>query len=241
MGAFSLDEKTILIVDDDKNICELLNLYLSDAGFDLLFTHDGSSALNILRDKEIDLILLDIMLPVINGWEVCKMVKAKYDIPVIMLTARDELDDKIQGFDAGADDYIVKPFQPREVLARIRARLRYASWSVDQKKQAEEAGHENFLSVGSLTLDMDKYEVTNRGKQIELKPKEVQLLYFLLKNRNMVFSRDQLLEKVWNYDFSGDTRTVDVHIKSLREKLDDTEECWSIKTIWGVGYKLEVK
>ncbi len=233
-----MDNKTILVVDDDRNICELLDLYLSDAGFRLLFTHDGSSALDIIKSNKVDLILLDVMLPVINGWEVCKMVKARSSTPVIMLTARDELEDKIQGFDLGADDYIVKPFQPKEVIARINARLRENTQAADQESQTNK---ENFLKIDSLIIDMNKYEVYNGGLLISLKPKEVQLLYFFLKNKNIVFTRDQLLEKVWNYDFCGDTRTVDVHIKSLREKLDNTGASWSIKTIWGVGYKLEVR
>jgi DNA-binding response OmpR family regulator len=234
-----LAEKTILVVDDDKNICEVLDLYLSDAGFRLIFCHDGSSALDLVKRENIDLILLDVMLPLINGWEVCKMVKAKSAIPIILLTARDDIDDKIQGFEMGADDYIVKPFQPKEVIARIHARLR------DKPAHAVDAPRrdslENVLSVDKLVIDMNRYEVTNGGEPVELKPKEVQLLYFLLKNRNIVFSRDQLLEKVWNYEFTGDTRTVDVHIKSLREKLNDTGASWSIKTVWGVGYKLEVR
>ena len=229
-----MDKKSILVIDDDKNICELLNLYLSDAGYELFFCHDGSSALDALKDKKPDLVLLDVMLPVISGWEVLKMIKAKGSVPVIMLTAMDELEDKIQGFDAGADDYIVKPFHPKEVIARINARLR------DKIPARGEAKEDGVLSVGSLTVDLNRYEVYNNGKRIELKPKEAQLLYFLLNNRNIVFSRDRLLEKVWNYEFGGDTRTVDMHIKSLREKLGETGNEWSIKTIWGVGYKLEV-
>lgn len=227
--------KTILVVDDDKNICELLDLYLSNAGFTLLFSHDGSSALDFINTYKIDLVLLDVMLPMINGWEVCRMIRNKSSIPIIMLTARDMLEDKIQGFDSGADDYIVKPFQPKEVIARIKARLREISPTPFQEKQ------EGILTADGLAIDINKYEVYKRGKSIQLKPKEVQLLYFLLSNKNIVFSREQLLDKVWNYDFAGDTRTVDVHIKSLREKLDDTGASWSIKTIWGVGYKLEVK
>ena len=227
--------QTILVVDDDDSICELLELYLSNEGYKLLFCHDGSSALKVLKDNEADLVLLDVMMPVINGWEVCKMIKLKSAIPVIMLTARDMLEDKIQGFDSGADDYIVKPFQPKEVIARIRARLRSAA------PVSEQPVEEGILKAGSLTVDMNKYEVRKYGNLIELKPKEVQLLYFLLNNKNMVFSREHLLEKVWNYSFSGDTRTVDVHIKSLRKKLEDSAATWKIKTVWGVGYKLEVK
>lgn len=228
-----MKDKTILVVDDDKNICELLNLYLTNAGFSLLFCHDGSSALSTIKEQKIDLILLDIMLPVINGWEVCRIVRQTSAIPIIMLTARDMLEDKIQGFDIGADDYIVKPFEPKEVIARIKARLK--------ENKAEPERVEGILKLGDILVDIHKYEVWQGDQLIDLKPKEVQLFYFLLNNKNLVFSRDQLLEKVWNYDVVVDTRTVDVHIKRLREKLGDHNTTWSIKTLRGVGYKLEVR
>lgn len=227
------DNKTILVVDDDKNICELLGLYLTNAGFELLFCHDGSSALSMHKEHQIDLILLDVMLPVINGWEVCRIIRRTSSIPIIMLTARDMLEDKIQGFDIGADDYIVKPFEPQEVVVRIKARLK--------EKKEEAAQAEGILKIEDITVDINKYEVWQGGKLIDFKPKEVQLLYFLLNNKNIVFSRDQLLDKVWNYDFMVDTRTVDVHIKRLREKLGDHGTSWGIKTLRGVGYKLEVR
>lgn len=233
-----MSTKTILVADDDLNICELLKLYLTDAGFSTLFCHDGSSALTILRDNSVDLVLLDIMMPLINGWEVCKMIKINYNIPVIMLTARDMLEDKLQGFDSGADDYVVKPFQPRELISRINARLRDR---VNIAPKLPAPPQEGVYIIDGLKVDLNSYEVYNNGVRIELKPREVQLLYFLLQNKNMVFSRDQLLDKVWNYEFTGDTRTVDVHIKNLREKLDSTGAAWKIKTIWGVGYKLEVR
>ncbi|OLN32051.1 response regulator transcription factor [Desulfosporosinus metallidurans] len=228
-----MKDKTILVVDDDKNICELLDLYLSIAGFSLLFCYDGSTALNLLKDQKIDLILLDIMLPIINGWEVCKIVRRTSSIPIIMLTARDMLEDKIQGFDIGADDYIVKPFEPKEVIARIKARLK--------ANQTKSIGEDGLLKAEDLIVDISKYEVWQGDSVIDLKPKEVQLLYFLLNNKNIVFSREQLLDMVWNYDFMVDTRTVDVHIKRLREKLGDHSTSWSIKTLRGVGYKLEVR
>ena len=231
-----MNGKTILVVDDDRNICELLDLYLTNEGFSLLFCYDGSSALSMLKENKVDLVLLDIMLPLINGWEVCKMIKMNYSTPVIMITARDMLEDKLQGFDSGADDYVVKPFQPKELISRINARLRDKPAT-----QPHSINHEGIFLIDGLKVDMNSYEVYNNGVLIELKPKEVKLLHFLLQNRNMVFSRDQLLDKVWNYEFMGDTRTVDVHIKSLREKLDDTGASWKIRTIWGVGYKLEVK
>lgn len=228
-----MKDKTILVVDDDKNICELLDLYLTNEGFKLLFCHDGSSALSLLKEQKIDLILLDIMLPVINGWEVCRVIRRTSSIPIIMLTARDMLEDKIQGFNIGADDYVVKPFEPKEVVARIKARLK------ENKAGPEHV--EGILNIGDILVDLNKYEVWQGDRLIDLKPKEVQLLYFLLNNKNIVFSRDQLLDKVWNYDFLVDTRTVDVHIKRLREKLGDNNTTWSIKTLRGVGYKLEVR
>lgn len=226
------ENKTVLVVDDDKNICELLELYLANAGFSRLFCHDGSSALNLLRENKVDLVLLDIMLPLINGWEVCKIIRRTSTVPIIMITARDMLEDKIQGFDLGADDYIVKPFEPQEVIARIKARLK-------EHKQ-ENPAREGVLETKDLIVDINKYEVWDQGRSLDLKPKEVQLLYFLVNNKNLVFSRDQLLEKVWNYDVMVDTRTVDVHIKRLREKLGKYNAS-SIKTIRGVGYKFEVK
>ncbi len=228
---------TILIVDDDKNICQLLELYLTNEGYSLIFSHDGSNALNVLREKEIDLIVLDIMLPVINGWEVCKMIKKSSSIPVIMLTARDMVEDKVQGFELGADDYIVKPFEPREVVARVKARLKHKT--VRENRNNTDMPTTHILTVGNIEVDIDRYELRIDGHKFELKPKEIQLLYFLLRNKNRVFSREQLLEKVWDYTFEGDTRTVDVHINRLREKLEGASTSCRIRTIWGVGYKLE--
>ena len=218
--------KKILIVDDDHNICELLTLYLQNAGFEALSCGDGQSATDILSDQPIDLVLLDVMLPDTVGYDLCRAIKQKKDLPIIMITARDMLKDKIQGFNYGADDYIVKPFEPAEVIARINARLPKQSTT-------------NTLAVGNVTVNIDAYEVKKNGVRIALKPKEVQLFHFLLLNRNIVMSRDKLLQKVWDYDYAGDTRTVDVHIKTLRHKLIDTDAAWDIKTIWGVGYKLE--
>jgi DNA-binding response OmpR family regulator len=225
----------VLIVDDDKNICQLLELYLAGEGYTLTFAHDGSLALDILKTNVIDLIILDIMLPTINGWEVCKMIRKKSDVPVIMLTARDMVEDKVQGFELGADDYIVKPFEPREVVARVKARLRS-----NYEKTGQWDHHEkSLLKAGNVEVDIDRYEVKINKQKIDLKPKEIQLLYFMLRNKNMVFSREQLLEKVWDYAFEGDTRTVDVHVNRLREKMEGTSTSCSIRTIWGVGYKLE--
>lgn len=221
----------ILIVDDDKNICELLELYLLNAGFQVDSSNDAKSAQERLRTACYDLVLLDVMLPDIKGYDLCQSIKNESDLPVIMITARDMLRDKIQGFNHGADDYIVKPFEPAEVIARINARLRKP---LNQRKRTTD-----ILSIGNITVDIKAYEVRKEGKRIDLKPKEVELLHFLLRNKNIVFSRDTLLQKVWNYEFSGDTRTVDVHIKTLRKKLIDEDAGWNIGTIWGVGYKLE--
>lgn len=228
-----MNNKTILVVDDDKNICELLNLYLSNEGFSLLFSHDGSSALNQLKEQQVDLVLLDVMLPIINGWEVCKIIRSTSSIPIIMLTARDMLEDKLQGFELGADDYIIKPFEPKEVIVRIKARLK--------ETKPEPVIDGGILKTDDMIIDINKYEVRQGGSLIDLKPREVQLLYFLLNNKNIVFTRDQLLDKVWNYEFMVDTRTVDVHIKRLRDKLWNSDSSWSIKTLRGVGYKLEVR
>jgi len=229
----TIDKKKILIVDDDKNICKLIDLYLKDAGFLTICCHDGSIAMDIIGQEPFDLVVLDLMIPSINGWEVCKLIKMEHNIPVIMVSARDMVDDKLAGFDAGADDYVVKPFDPKELTARINVRLK-------EPCPVSRIDSEGVLSAGNLTVDIDKYEVRLNEKKIELKPKEMQLLHFLVKNKNIVFTRDQLLEKIWDYSYSGDTRTVDVHIKCIREKLEENKCGFEIKTIWGVGYKFEV-
>jgi len=223
--------ESILVVDDDPNICELVDLYLSHAGYRLVFCHDGSEALRAVQAADFDLVLLDVMLPVINGWEVCRLLRQKSRVPVIFLTARDMTEDVVRGFDLGADDYLVKPFEPRELVARVKARLK-------PDRRGGEAPDE-VLRAGDLSVDIRKYEVTIAGAAVDLKPKEIQLLHFLLRNRNIVFTREQLLDKVWDYSCEGDTRTVDVHINRLREKLADCDVC-RIRTIRGVGYKLEV-
>jgi len=226
-----MENKRILIVDDDRHIRELLDLYLVSAGFETAACGDARCALDQLRMQTFDLVLLDVMLPDMGGFELCRAIKDRQDIPVVMITARDMLNDKIRGFNSGADDYIVKPFEPAEVIARVQARLR-------QPKAAAQPEAE-VLSVGSVTVDLKAYDVRKGGAPVDLKPKEVQLLHYLLRNKNIVLSRDTLLQKVWNYEFTGDTRTVDVHIKTLRQKLLDENEPWDIKTVWGVGYKLE--
>jgi DNA-binding response OmpR family regulator len=224
----------ILIVDDDKNICKLLELYLNHEGYVTVCCNDGSTALDLVKEDKFDLVLLDLMIPLINGCEVCKLIKSEREIPIIMVTARDQVDDKADGFNAGADDYIVKPFEPKELVARVKARLKNKNIvNIDNKKGA--------LIEDNLWVNIDTYEVKVDGVSIALKPKEIQLLHYLVEHKNIVFNRDQLLQKVWDYEYTGDTRTVDVHIKRLRDSLENSSEKWSIKTIWGVGYKFEVK
>ena len=224
----------ILIVDDDKNICKLMEIYLNHEGYETVCCHDGSAALDIVKEGTYDLVLLDLMIPIINGSEVCRIIKAEMDIPIIMVTARDLVDDKVNGFNAGADDYIVKPFEPKELVARIKARLK----PTISPALESNAGR---VCIGNLSVNIDAYEVKLDRIPIILKPKEIQLLHYLMENKNMVLSRDQLLLKVWDYSYSGDTRTVDVHIKRLRDKLHNSSKKWAIKTIWGVGYKFEVR
>ena len=226
------DEKRILVVDDDENICRLLKMYLANEGFQIFVANDGSKALKYVEEEKIDLIILDVMMPVMDGWDVCRAVRKISAVPIIMLTARDMLEDKLQGFECGADDYMVKPFETKELVARVKARLR-------EKQEGEETDDRTPLSVGNLVVDLGRYQVTLDKTVVDLKPKEIQLLHFLLRNRNTVFSREQLLEKVWGYTYYGDTRTVDVHVKRLRQKLEKPENAWQIKTVWGVGYKLE--
>jgi DNA-binding response OmpR family regulator len=235
-GVVSL--KKVLVVDDDKNICELLNIYLKNEGYEVVFAYDGSEAVNKTKLEQPDIIILDVMMPVINGWEACKLIRQFSKVPIIMLTAMDTLENKIQGLNIGADDYIVKPFEPTEVIARIGAHLRRE----DDKAPKEEQKKVQSVEVDNLKINLDTYEVKLNDKLItDLKPKEIQLLYFFMTNKNQVFSREQLLDKVWGYEYFGGTRTVDVHIKSVREKLSSSKNKWEIKTIWNVGYKFEVK
>lgn len=233
-----VDIKKILVVDDDKNICELLKLYLKKEGFEVVFAYDGSEAVSKAKSENPNLIILDVMMPIINGWEACKLIRQFTEVPIIMLTALDTTENKVQGLNIGADDYIVKPFEPVEVVARVNALLRRAEKSSTTENQLDESE----ISVDNISVNMEKYEVKLNGKLVtDLKPKEIQLLYFFLSNRNQVFSREQLLDKVWGYEYFGGTRTVDVHIKSIREKLNSPNNKWEIKTIWNVGYKFEVK
>lgn len=233
-----INTKKILVVDDDKNICELLNIYLKNEGYSVIFAYDGSDAVNKAKEEKPDLIVLDVMMPIINGWEACKLIRQFTDVPIIMLTALDTLENKVQGLNIGADDYIVKPFEPVEVLARINAHLRRE----ENKTQKEDNTSNSEVEVDNLKINMDTYEVKLNNELVkDLKPKEIQLLYFFMTNKNQVFTREQLLDKVWGYEYFGGTRTVDVHIKSVREKLSSDKNKWEIKTIWNVGYKFEIK
>lgn len=233
-----INTKKILVVDDDKNICELLNIYLKNEGYNVVFAYDGSDAVNKAKEEKPDLIVLDVMMPIINGWEACKLIRQFTAVPIIMLTALDTLENKVQGLNIGADDYIVKPFEPVEVLARINAHLRRE----ETKSQKEDPTSGSEVEVDNLKVNMDTYEVKLNDELItDLKPKEIQLLYFFMTNKNQVFTREQLLDKVWGYEYFGGTRTVDVHIKSVREKLSSDKNKWEIKTIWNVGYKFEIK
>lgn len=225
--------KKILVVDDDSNICEVLRLYLTFEGYEIYLAGDGAAALDAYKACTPDLVILDLMLPVKSGWEVCRDIRRSSDTPVIMLTAKDTTEDKVVGFELGADDYVVKPFDPKEVVARVKALIRRAG-------QAESVALPTLYEAGWLTANLATYEVFVQEELVELKPKELQLLFFFLENRNVVFSRDQLLERVWGYDYSGETRTVDVHIKRLRTKLERPGSRFRFKTIWGVGYKFEV-
>ena len=225
----------ILLVDDDPNIRQLVNLYLEKEGFEVSMADRGDAALKAFRQSPPDLMLLDLMLPGMDGWEVCREVRKTSNLPIIMLTAKDETFDKVLGLELGADDYIVKPFDMKELVARIKAVLR-------RYQQPEPSAESKALTFQGLTVNIAQYTVSFMGREIEMPPKELELLHFLASHPNQVFTREQLLEQVWGYDYCGDSRTVDVHVKRLREKLEGGEALgWQIKTVWGVGYKFEVK
>lgn len=223
----------ILIVDDDENICELLRLYLEKEGFETVVANDGEAAVSAAQKHLPDLILLDIMLPLLDGWQVCREIRKTLETPIIMITAKGEVFDKILGLELGADDYVTKPFDTKEVVARVKAVLRRSNDK--NKKQIEEVKYDK------LRINLTNYELEVGGKQIDTPPKELELIYHLANNPNRVYTRDQLLDEVWGFDYYGDSRTVDVHVKRLREKLESISEQWSLKTVWGVGYKFEVK
>lgn len=226
-------QKTILIVDDDENICELLRLYTEKEGYKTFIANSGSKALELFVKEQPSLVLLDIMLPDLDGWQICRIIREKSDCPIIMLSAKGEVFDKVLGLELGADDYIAKPFEAKEVLARIKAVLRRSQTDIKPKSKE--------VSYDKLYINMTNYELKICGSDVEAPPKEIELIYHLASNPNRVYTRDQLLDEVWGFDYYGDSRTVDVHIKRLRDKLEGVSDSWKLKTVWGVGYKFEVK
>ena len=224
---------SVLIAEDDKNIAELLQMYLEKEGYAVTVAPDGGQALSKFRAIKPDMVLLDVMMPVMDGWGVCRAIRAESKTPIIMLTAKGETDDKVNGLKAGADDYITKPFEMKEVLARIEAVLRRSGTATTETKARR-------LTFDKLVIDMDSFELTIDGKKVDTPPKEMELLFHLASSPNRVYTRNQLLDEVWGFDYFGDSRTVDVHVKRLREKLEGVSDAWSVKTVWGVGYKFEV-
>ena len=233
-----VNKQKILIVDDDENIAELISLYLTKECFDTLMVHDGEKALIAFDTYQPDLILLDLMLPGIDGYQVCREIRARSNVPIIMLSAKGEVFDKVLGLELGADDYIMKPFDSKEMVARVRAVLR--RYQAVPKPETAAASREKRVSYPGITINLTNYSVVYMGKTVEMPPKELELLYFLASSPNHVFTREQLLDQIWGYEYIGDTRTVDVHIKRLREKIKD-HDSWSLSTVWGIGYKFEVK
>ncbi len=226
----------ILVVDDDLNICELLKLYLENDGYTVITANDGQEAVTVFQNKTPDLVLLDIMLPKMDGWQVCREIRKLASTPIIMLTAKGETFDKVLGLELGADDYVVKPFDAKEVMARVKAVLRRT------KGEAESVENENKTVIyENLEINITNYEMKVNGEPVDTPPKELELIYHFASNPNRVYTRDQLLDEVWGFDYYGDSRTVDVHVKRLREKLEGVSDKWSLKTVWGVGYKFETK
>ena len=224
--------RNILVVEDDRNISDLIRMYLEKEGFEVRLAYDGGKAVEEFEKQQPDMVLLDIMLPVLDGWQVCERIRQKARTPIIMLTAKSDVTARITGLEMGADDYLVKPFEMKELMARINAVLRRTEIPDDTKKR---------LTFDKLIINLDSYELTVDGKQVDTPPKELELLYHLASTPNRVYTRNQLLDEVWGFDYFGDSRTVDVHIKRLREKVEGISEQWELKTVWGVGYKFEVK
>lgn len=229
-----MPNEKILVVDDDTNICELLRLYLEKEGYVVKIVNDGVSAINAFKQENPDLTLLDIMIPKLDGWQVCREIRKFSDKPIIMLTAKGETFDKVLGLELGADDYVTKPFDTKEVVARIKAVLRRTSPASDTSDVKE-------VNYDKLSINLTNYEMKVNGVSVDTPPKELELIYHLASNPNRVFTRDQLLDEVWGFDYYGDSRTVDVHIKRLREKLEGVSDKWELKTVWSVGYKFETK
>ncbi|MBR1691286.1 MAG: response regulator transcription factor [Lachnospiraceae bacterium] len=231
------NKQKILIVDDDQNIAELISLYLTKECFETMIVGDGESALEAIQTFEPNLMLLDLMLPGMDGYEVCRNVRASSALPIIMLSAKGEIFDKVLGLELGADDYMEKPFDSKELVARVKAVLRRYKAA---PAASEVKDNTKKVSYPDLTINLTNYSVMYMGRNVEMPPKELELLYFLASSPNQVFTREQLLDQIWGYEYIGDTRTVDVHIKRLREKINDHEK-WRLSTVWGIGYKFEVK
>ncbi len=231
-----MSQNRILVVDDDKNICELLRLYLEKEGFAVTLAFDGKQGLEKFSSETPDLILLDIMMPNMDGWQVCREIRKNSQCPIIMLTAKSETIDKVLGLELGADDYVVKPFDSKEIVARIKAILRRSATLPETEPTSKK-----IVAFNKLSINLESYELKVDGKAIDTPPKELELLFHLASNPNRVYTRDQLLDEVWGFEYFGDSRTVDVHVKRLREKLEGVCEDWCLKTVWGVGYKFEVK
>ena len=230
-----MDNK-ILVVDDDLNICELLKLYLENDGYTVFTANDGQSAVAMFQNKTPDLVLLDIMLPKMDGWQVCREIRKISSAPIIMLTAKGETFDKVLGLELGADDYVVKPFDAKEVMARIKAVLRRTKGDASNNENESKT-----VIYDNLEINISNYEMKVNGVAVDTPPKELELIYHFASNPNRVYTRDHLLDEVWGFDYYGDSRTVDVHVKRLREKLEGVSDKWSLKTVWGVGYKFEIK
>ena len=228
-----MTDTKILIVDDDPNISDLLKMYFENEGYDVKLAADGSKGLNYFKMYEPDLVLLDIMLPKKDGWQVCREIREISSKPVIMVTAKGEVFDKVLGLELGADDFVTKPFDMKELSARVKAVLR--RYQAHSRQSDDEV-----IKFENIEISLQKYELKLKGKSVDVPPKELELLYFLASNYNRVFTRDQLLDKVWGFDYLGDSRTVDVHVKRLREKLEGVSDKWVLKTVWGVGYKFEL-
>lgn len=234
------EKQRILIVDDDYNIAELISLYLTKECFETKIVGDGEEALRVFPEFQPNLILLDLMLPGIDGYQVCRELRSTSQVPIIMLSAKGEIFDKVLGLELGADDYMIKPFDSKELVARVKAVLRRYQPPVQTPASSVTEQHGNFVEYPDLIVNLTNYSVIYNGHSIELPPKELELLYFLASSPNQVFTREQLLDHIWGYEYIGDTRTVDVHVKRLREKIKD-KPGWSIATVWGIGYKFEVK
>ncbi len=226
-----MQKEKILVVDDDKNICDLLRMYLEKEGYNVVLVHNGLDAVESFNSEEPDLVLLDIMLPQLDGWQVCREIRKQSETPIIMVTAKDETFDKVLGLELGADDYVTKPFDTKEIVARIKAVLRRTS--------ATKGGDTKEVRYDKLIINLSNYDMKVNGVSIDTPPKELELIYHLASNPDRVFTRDQLLDDVWGFDYYGDSRTVDVHIKRLRDKLKGVSDEWELRTIWSVGYKFE--